>query len=616
MTATDARHDARHGTELHLLRLLADQASVGDITAAASDDQDRELALRIRQEFEQARRRENELAALIDIAADLSSFDDPSIVLDTIVRRARGLLGTDLAYLTLYDRDADDTYMRATAGSVSARFQTVRLQAGAGLGGLAAATRRPYWTADYWSDDRFRHTAKIDSAVGDEGIVAICGVPLVVRDEFVGVLFAAERKARPFTRDEVSLLTSLATLAAVTIVQVQARDEAARALHELSNAHDLVQRQAAGVERAAAAHDRFADLVLHGGGVDDITGALNELLGGWVAYVDSSGMVSSRAGAAPDDASLAESLDAADGEDRLQVAGDRWVVRVGADGRDLGGLVLGDLDDLDAADRRTIERAAVVTALVLLIKINRQEAQQQLRTDLVADLLSGHGDPADLTKVAAAQGIDLNAPTVVLVGSPSATTSRSSVTMAANSALDHGAIVGEHGGHVVAVVNGDNASALARRFAERMARNYRITVGGAGPVEGATAVAEAYAEAKRAASALTALGRDGDGAAADELGFAGLVVSAQPDIGRFVGAALGPLVEYDEAKGTELVKTLHEYFRAGQSPRHAAKVLHVHVNTVAQRLDRIGQVLGTDWQQPERALEIQLALRMRQLIGS
>jgi DNA-binding PucR family transcriptional regulator len=39
----------------------------------------------------------------------------------------------------------------------------------------------------------------------------------------------------------------------------------------------------------------------------------------------------------------------------------------------------------------------------------------------------------------------------------------------------------------------------------------------------------------------------------------------------------------------------------------------VHVNTVAQRLERIGSLLGADWQTPDRALELQLALRLRKL---
>ena len=132
------------------------------------------------------------------------------------MRRARRLVGTDLAYLTLYDPEAGDTFMRATDGSVSAVFQSVRLALGAGLGGLVASTHKPYWTADYFNDHRFQHTGTIDSAVGHEGLVAICGTPLLVEGEFVGVLFASNRSPRPFSPDQVALLGSLATLAAAT----------------------------------------------------------------------------------------------------------------------------------------------------------------------------------------------------------------------------------------------------------------------------------------------------------------------------------------------------------------------------------------------------------------
>ena len=167
-------------------------------------------------------------------------------MLDAIVRRARTLLGTDVAYLTLADPERGDTFMRATAGSVSARFQTLRLPTGAGLGGLVAQTRRPYWTADYPADERFRHTTDIDAAVGEEGLVAICGTPLLVDGQFVGVLFASNRSRRPFQHDEVALLGSLATLAAVSLVQTQRATETAAALDALSRAHTAIQQAAGG----------------------------------------------------------------------------------------------------------------------------------------------------------------------------------------------------------------------------------------------------------------------------------------------------------------------------------------------------------------------------------
>lgn len=75
----------------------------------------------------------------------------------------------------------------------------------------------------------------------------------------------------------------------------------------------------------------------------------------------------------------------------------------------------------------------------------------------------------------------------------------------------------------------------------------------------------------------------------------------------------GPLVEYEATRGTDLPATLAAYVAGGASPRRAAERPHVHVNTVAQRLDRVAVPLGDDWSDPDRALELQLALRLRRV---
>lgn len=561
-----------------------------------------------------ARSREQQLEALVDIARDLATVHSPDAVLDTIVRRARSLLGTDVSYLTLFDPERGDTFMKATAGSVSADFQSLRLEAGAGLGGLAAATRKPYWTSDYPSDERFRHTGAIDSAVGQEGLVAICGTPLLVRDEFVGVLFASNRSPRPFSHDEVSLLGSLAALAAVAIVQARALDEAEKALAALSEAHDTVRRHTAGVERAATAHDRFVELVLGGGGVEDITRAVSELLGGWAVLLDEHAAVRSASGPAPALVSLPETASLVAGASgRLRRAGAQYVAPVSARDTVLGHLVVGDVGELDDADERSVERAAMVSALVLLIERNRAEAEQQLRTDLVADLVAGRGDPETLVAAARAHGVSLRDECCVAVARPVEPTSRRSVVLAASAALGGRGIVGEHAGDVVVIIPGADPSAVARRVAAQLSRSARVTVGAAGPVREPAGVRAAHAEAARTASALVVLGRAGDGAAPGELGFAGLIVGSSGDVEGYVRSVLGPLVDYDQERGTDLVTTVEAYFAAGRSPRHAAGLLHVHVNTVSQRIERVGRLLGDDWQSPARSLEVQLALQLRRV---
>ncbi len=609
---------------LQLLRLLANNASARELTAVGAPGTERDLALRIRDGIDRRRRREAELSALVETARDLASLSDPNGVLDAIVRRARILLGTDLAYLTLYDPARGDTFMRATDGSISGAFQVVRLALGDGLGGLAASTHKAYWTADYFADRRFQHTGPIDSAVSDEGIVAICGTPLIVEDDFVGVLFAANRSPRPFTHDEVALLSSLAALAAVTIVQVRALSETEQALLALSEAHDTVRRHTAGVERAAAAHDRFADLVLAGGGADDITHALGELLGGWVVLLDDHGVRRSQSGKAPKanpDSAQRDPLSggplaaAARGSGRLVRDDTGYAVGVTAAHQPLGLLVLGGLGELDEPDQRTVERAAVVTALVLLFERQAQDAQQQLRTDLVSDLIAARGDRADRVQAARAQGLETQKPYCLLVLRAEERVSRRALVLSAHAAIGATGVVGEHEGDVVALVPGGGAGVLARTMASRLSRSGVVTVAGVGPLGDIDAVGASHAEAVRTVGALVALGHGGTGATAADLGFAGLIVGSDPDVSAYVQRVLGALLDYDDARGTNLLGTLEAYFAAGSSPRHAATALHVHVNTVAQRLERICALLGATWPRPDRALELQLAIRLRHLMA-
>jgi hypothetical protein len=45
-----------------------------------------------------------------------------------------------------------------------------------------------------------------------------------------------------------------------------------------------------------------------------------------------------------------------------------------------------------------------------------------------------------------------------------------------------------------------------------------------------------------------------------------------------------------------------------------ARALYIHANTLLKRIERIGGLLGHDWQQPDHALRLQLAVHLHDLV--
>lgn len=606
---------------LALLRLLADGATTEQLRSVFAGSEATDLAFRTYQRLNEQRRKELELRALVDTARDLAAARDPDEILDEIVRRARSILGTDLAYLTLYDPQNGDTYMRATDGAVAASFRCLRLELGVGLGGAVAATHEAWWTADYWNDPRFTHTATIDAGVSDEGIVAICGTPLIVENEFVGVLFASERTARTFAPDAVALLGSLATIAALTIIQTRARRATEAALEELSRVHEAVRQYTADVEHSAEAHDRFTQLVVAGGGVDDVTQALGATLGGWIVVIDADGLRRSSFGPVPgDDVAtgdpdpLAEAAVVA--RARLQdgriVEGDIYALAVRAR-RELFAILVGGGCDLSPLDWRIVERASAVAALVFLSERGTADARRRAVSEQVSDLVAGTLPDVEAHRLLRQEGVDPRGPFCLVGIRASALPSRRLVIPLATALAGQG-LAGEHARHAVVIVPGDDPGRAAKMLVKRASRAGELTAAGVGPLMGTYALPDAFVDAVRGVEAMIAFGRRGEGAATGDLGFAGLVVGSTPDVATYIDSVLGVLLAYDQRKGTRLISTVDAYFAAAQSPRHAARALHVHPNTVSQRLERISALLGTNWAAPDRALEIQLALRLRRLL--
>jgi sugar diacid utilization regulator len=606
------------------LEQLVQDARAGGADAARLEElqETSYLALQLRTVLRERRRRESELAALYATAGDLISIRAPQRVLQAIARRARELLDADTAYLTLIDEERGDTFMRVTDGMVTPDFGRVRIPLGVGLGGLVAQTATPYFTSDYLNDPRFEHAGTIDDVVDAEDLRAILGVPLKLGDRVIGVLFAANRHRRPFTPDEVNLLASLAAHAAIAIENARLFDQAHLALEELAATTAVVRAHSEAVERAATAHERLTNIVLQGGSLDDVTGAVAEVLGGTVTVLDPGGRRIAGAELDGGDADAAAEAALARAWELGRTVGDElagdpgWVTPVAAGADPLGALVLRGRDTLDDADLRTFERAAQSIALLLLHERATTEAELRLRGELLDDLLSPHDrDPEATARRTRVLGLNLEAPHVVLVASATGCERRQLLAVAARLADVRGGLAGErHGAVTILLPEPDEevADVVARGLAAPL--GHLVTCGVATTTDPGQ-LPSAYEEADRCRRALLALDREGGVSSAADLGVFALLFNplGRDELERFVTATLGPVLRYDEARGADLATTLEAYFDAGGNLTRAADALHVHVNTLYQRCDRISALLSPDWREPREALQVQLALRIRRL---
>ena len=177
---------------------------------------------------DEAGSRDPYLAALDETAVALLERREPTELLETILARATGLLGTPHGYIYLVDDADDDLVVRVGAG----RFRDVvgyRLGFGKGVAGRVYSTGRPVVVEDY------------DSFVGrapdlPTGFGSVVGVPLTSGPRVVGVIgVASGGVARTFGQREIGALSRFGQLASIALDNARLFESAQR-----STLYDLV----------------------------------------------------------------------------------------------------------------------------------------------------------------------------------------------------------------------------------------------------------------------------------------------------------------------------------------------------------------------------------------
>jgi hypothetical protein len=581
-----------------------------------------------------ATRRDRELASLYATARSLTALAELDEVLDSIVRHAHDLTGTDFTYLSLLSPEGD-LRLRASQGTISAAFRAARMPRGHGLGGQVIGLRTPVWVRNYMDAAGLEHSSTFDGLVDDEGMVALLGVPLLVRGEAIGALFAADRTERSFRAEEIALLTAFADHAATAIDNARLYAASRTALQDLQRAYRTIEDQVATMERAQLVHEALTQVVLTGGGPQDVAHQLAGQLGGTVTVLDRDSVaLTPRATpggeettddsvgggtALPAQSALLHALEAARRTGRCATVNDggasHSVATIQADGSFLGALVWRRSEPPDAMEIRTLERATHVMGLLILKENAVADAAERLSGELLTDLLvASPGIGATDRARTRARGIDVDAIDVVLVAEATTVTTSEITRRLHVVAQTMNGLAGEHLGRATMLLHGpENAEVVAdvhRQLRGLLGRP--VTVIGE-RVQG-TDFTRAFHLASRCSSLARALGRSDTHAMTDDFALYAMLfdVDRNADLDRFITSTIGPLVAYDARRNTDLVSTLSAYFANGGNLAGTARSMHVHLNTLLKRLDRVDLLLGLEVRTGHH-LQLQVAIEMHRL---
>ncbi|MFB7666547.1 helix-turn-helix domain-containing protein [Kitasatospora sp. NPDC056138] len=620
---------AQHGA-LAVLELLATQAPPGELdelirsarrSGASPEtlerlDRARQLALRVHSLLDRHQQREAVLSSLVDSARDLAGPHEQDGLLEVVARRARLLLNLDISFISIHEPSDGTESVRAADGHSSTLLTGFEVERNAGVGALAHAASAPFWTPDYLADERFPHTERLDRLIRTEGVRTLLAVPLRHGNEAFGTLYAGARSIRHLRPDEVSLMSSLTDLAAGALDRTRLISRVQAEVAELARDSTRARSGLSTVRRAADAHRRLIELVLTGCDLPTLTAEAARVLDGSLAVTGSCGEEFATAGDPLDldRRTLIETyLDAHTSLDPFALADGTWVAPAVAGSESLALLLLRPRTPPDEHGVRLLRLAAQAVSLQLVLLHSAAIAEGPVRDELLDDLLAEPPRPESQLQVRAQRlGLDLDQPHILVIARPEGGALGRAVIWASSYAGRTGGLKSVRDGCLVLLLPGTDAAGTARAVCDELAPliGHPVTAGAAGPGRGPASSTRLHREAQRCLEALTALGGTGGSAATEDLGFLGVLLSDSQDIGGFVTGVLGPVLEYDRQRFTELTRTLDAYFDSGGSPTYAAEALHVHPNTVSRRLERIAELLGPDWQKPAQALEIQLALRL------
>ena len=160
-----------------------------------------------------SRQYSRDLERLLSISRETTMTTDLKSLYRTFICASRELLNLDFSSLMLLSEDKTTLTMHDSLGfpeTMIGRFSVVE---GQGLATILINSKKPETVADFISETRF----EIPPIVGEKGIRSAVAVPMMMKDEVIGVLIGHTVARRDFSQNEIDIYQHIANQAAVAI---------------------------------------------------------------------------------------------------------------------------------------------------------------------------------------------------------------------------------------------------------------------------------------------------------------------------------------------------------------------------------------------------------------
>lgn len=570
-----------------------------------------------------SRRQQRLTASISEFAVAITSIRDNAAALQQLVSRTRTLLDVDMAYLSLNGTDGSGfTSIVETDGVWTEEYRTLRMPLGSGVLGRVAQAGGPVQTNRYHGDETIVHDEEVDRIVRAEGVQAILGAPMRSGGRVIGGLMVANRHEHRFTPEQVFIAQTLANLAAVSLDNMNRLDELMMTVQSLRTRSAESERRLETERRLTGADEALMDAIAGGGGLAELRDGMTRAIGRPVQLVDLTVRFDLRSAAA----------EVGDAERPLFVLSARtdspmpsvredgtpYAVMAATRDTDLVGAVMVD-GELSQSDEVVLRRCALVLGTFLSAQHRERGDIARRRRELVEQVLApapsglGVGALAQLSEL----GIEPGRPFRILIGDGSGASLRD---LQHRLELDFGLslLYAEIGEQVVAIVPEAAFERIQDALDSRGARRWGgLLVGHSPSLHSFEVVPEEYALVNRVLEAARRSGHPRTLVSLVSYGAIGAFLSKvtiEPTR-RAIFEFIGSVVDYDREHGTALAETAAAYLDSGHSVARTARSLHLHENTVRQRLERISTLLGEDWAVGQRGLDFHIMFAANRLVG-